>query len=204
MPIILAIDDINDDIIMLHDYLIKSKIDDLTLLDKNIGYLTSQSGSRADPYSEDEQCERLIKMFEVQWDNADLFLVDMALRGSLDEDEPVSQKAIHSFLNSDTSRLDKIRNKEKFIIITTARTTVTTNLHLDKEEGWYFELKPDWKIGRNYKGGKIKPSNCKNSSSCFKFNEALKGVPCYQNDCLRNVIKSLFMKMGDKNGKFTT
>jgi len=200
---ILVIDDEIDEILKLHDYL-KVNLTGVEILPKEKGYLSPKDGRRQRAFSEKEQIDRLLKILETQWESADLFLVDMALRGNLDENIPVSQQAIEKFLQIDSSatsslslKIEAINKREKIFVIITGRTVTISGLDLSKYtiNKWIlFEFKPDWKIGFRKKGGKVSNclETCHNSTICDKYKSiANDGYQCYQNECLRNLIAAL-------------
>ena len=148
------------------------------------------SGSSSIPYTFNEQKDKLINLLNDNWESYDFFLVDMLLiEKNVDSKEKVSISAIEEFLKNNPEKHQKVKEKEKFIIVITghwAQNPKSSNPSNPFLEDLLYICKPL----KKEEPQSIHKSFCNNIINCSKKDVDENGM-CDFNNCLRNILLTL-------------
>lgn len=184
---IYIIDDIQRDLQEVKRYLTK----EIKGIQCETFFLKKDDGKSTRKYSVEEHKNIVKKELSDKWEEMDIFLIDVALRGSPIEEPMVSEQAVKEFLENNVDCYNQLKAKNKYIIFITNKWLSDININLDKDmlQSIIYTCKPDTKESHP-----IDTQYCENKDICSKFHDHT--TECERNKCLVEIIKTLIKKVG--------
>ncbi len=184
---ILVIDDLKNELNSIEKYL---KIKSINIHCEKVCFKKC-SGTDVTLYTHEEQKNKLKEKLNAEWDNSDVFLIDLLLieKSVGGSQKLVSLSAIEEFLDENKNCFEQVKNNEKRIIIITSYwiQSCTFSVNPKIKDMIVFVNKPLW-------DGEPQPiSNelCGAIKYCDKYN-GNENSTCDQNDCLYELIKTFY------------